>query len=237
MYSFPRVNGEPNTVGYTQFFFLPKRLVTEMPRAKGKAITQDLVIDSAFYAGYSVFGELQYNDDPKRTEAGVRYPVKLSGVVPVDKPEYLALFEEMMDDEFIVIVKNNNGKFKICGNQERGLKFIYKTEGVGYRFEFTGEYRTAPPFYYGQFQVDNQVLESEFQPGVAYTVGGFWYFHNTPPSNGVGKNGDGYFNYLTNIVYEKQGNTWVQIGYLGPDQELEEYAYLMTSLAITGNLI
>lgn len=235
MYSFPRVNGEANTVGYTQFFFLPKRFVTLMPRAKGKAITTDLIIAQAFYAGYSVFGNLQYSDDPKRTEAGIRYPVKLSGVVPVDKPEYLALFDEMLHDEFVVIVKNNNGKFKLCGTQEKGLSFIYKTGGVGYQFEFSGEFRTSPPFYFGQFLVDSTVIESQYQPGTAYTVGGFWYFNNTPPGAGIGKDGDGYFDYLTNLVWEKQGNTWVEIGYLGPDQELEEYSYEMTSLQISGN--
>ncbi|MHB1278262.1 MAG: hypothetical protein ACYC1Q_07680 [Bacteroidia bacterium] len=210
--------------------------MTSIPRAKGKVITDDLVATQDFFRGYSVFGELKFKDDPERKEAGVRFPSKLTGVVPVDKPEFLALFEEMLLDEFILIVEDLNGRRKICGTIEKGMKFIYRTEEPGYVFEFYGEFRTAPPFYFGNLVVDSQVINGNYIPGVIYTVGGFWHFDAVAPVGSVGKDGDGYFDYVTNLVYEKQLGVWVEIGFLGPDQVKESIAINYTHLAITGHL-
>lgn len=161
MFSFPRVNGEQNMVGYSNFYFLPKRFVTAIPQAKGKAITANLSQAIPFYGGYSVFGNLQFKDDPERTPAGVKYPVEIIGSAPVDKPEYLSLFEEMVEDEFVVLIADLNGRIKICGSLDKGLRFIYKTEGTGYTFKFYGQYDAAPPFYFGSFTVDSTIFPSQ----------------------------------------------------------------------------
>lgn len=235
LFSFPRVNGEPNTIGYTNFYFIPKRSVVSIPLATRKALQEDIITTENFYAGYSVFGQLEFKDDPERTSAGNKFNLELTGVAPVDKPDYLYLFEQMSSDEYIILLRTSNDQFKLLGDQEHGLKFSYKTEGVGYTFSFTGQYDYAPPFYFGRFIVDGTVLESNYLPGVVFTVGGYWLFGDEPPVSGIGKNGDGYFDSETKLVYEKQANAWIEIGYLGVDQEIEETAIIYAWLGMTGN--
>jgi hypothetical protein len=235
MYSFPQIDGELNTVGYTSFYFVPISGVTSIPREVDKKITEDIVSDD-FYIGYSPFGSLSFNDQPTITEMGVRYPVSLGGVAPVDKPEYLELFTQMIEKEFLVLVKDANGRVKLCGNKNKGLKFSYETTSVGYAFKFSGEFATPPPFYFGDYTVDNISYNSPNIPGVVYTVGGKWILGSGAPASATGRNGDVYLDGVTNLYYEKENNVWTVKGYIGPDQTLQQISIHYSYLAITGNI-
>ncbi|MDL5050639.1 hypothetical protein QQ054_32065 [Oscillatoria amoena NRMC-F 0135] len=236
MYSFPRISGEYNVTGYTAFFFLPKSAIADIGDRLDSIVSQINYSGSPdWFAGYSVQQKLLFKDEPTASNAGINYPVSLSGTAPVDKPEFLTLFEEMVHEEFIVLLKDNNGRVKLLGTLEKGLKFNYKTEGVGYTFSFTGDYDFPPPFYSGNFTVDGTVVGSVLSPAGIYIRASRWIFGMGMPASNVGQTWDVYVDNQTTNYYSKDTGAWVYQGQL-VDQALQILSYMYSTLSLTGNI-
>lgn len=215
MFSFPRINGEPNFTGYNAFFFLPTSAIASMEDpVLGIINTTGITYTGSpdWFQGYSINEKLSFKDDPALSDAGISYPVLLQGSAPVDKPEYLTLFSEMVHEEFIVLLRDNNDRMKILGTLQKGLRFLFKTEGVGYAFEFKGDYDTPPAFLNGTITVNGTSISTVIPPPNIYIRAATWTDGSGVPSPSYGNLGDWYIDTSTGDYYSKNTGIWVLEG-------------------------
>lgn len=232
--NFPRIDGESNFVGYNFAAFIPTSQVTAVGEATNSVVTS-ITYTGDWYACYSIQNKLTFKDEPTQIKSGVEYPITLQGEVPVDKPEFLTLFQKMVLDEFILVLRDNNGRLKLLGTIENGLRFIYKTQGTGYVWEFKGKYDTPPPFYSGNITIDSVAIGSTITAAGFYIRAARWIIGTGAPAANDGNTWDWYIDNDTTEYYSKNTGVWVLQGQL-VDQELEEFAYCTVSQILTGNL-
>ncbi len=95
-----------------------------------------------------------FKSDKETTAAGAVYKTAITGVTPMLKLETTQILTEMSEDLFILIVKDANGKRRLVGNLDEGMRMDYSEDSKqrhGDRAEYTIKfYRdlTEPvPFY------------------------------------------------------------------------------------------
>lgn len=209
--NFPRVDGESNFVGYNFAAFIPISQIVDIGEAVNSVVTS-ITYTGDWYACYSIQNKLIFKDEPEQTKSGVEYPINLQGEVPVDKPEFLTLFQNMVLDEFIVVLRDNNGRLKLLGTLENGLRFIYKTQGTGYVWEFKGKYDTPPPFFSGNITIDGSIISSIIPPSYLFIRAARWSSGLGVPAANYGNTGDWYFDAGTGNYYSKNTGVWVLEG-------------------------
>jgi hypothetical protein len=234
--NFPRVDGESNFVGYNFAAFIPTSQVTAVGEATNSVVTS-ITFTGDWYACYSIQNKLTFKDEPSQTKSGVDYPITLQGEVPVDKPEFLTLFQKMVLDEFIVVLRDNNGRLKLLGTKENGVRFIYKTQATGYVWEFKGKYDAPPPFYSGNITIDGNIIGSVITSAGIYIRAARWIIGTGAPAANLGATWDKYIDSVTTKYYSKDTGVWVEEGRL-VDQALQTLAYMYSTIAlVTGTIV
>jgi hypothetical protein len=242
MTNFPSTQAR-NMAGNDTFWYVPDSNVTLIPDPVDDVIEDDVVLADGelWKQGYATTDSLVVDDEPDFDAQGDNFSNRIIFRVPKDQPGTLMMLVNLKKRRHVVATRSRNQNIKVHGKAGAGLRFNYRpiNEGGfnGYECEFYGTYDEPSWFYSGVITVDGGSFQSPNNPGTVYTVGGSWIFGATAPVSGQGKNGDGYFDYTSQLVYEKVANVWVLRGYLGPDQVKESIAINYTHLAITGNLM
>lgn len=129
----------------------------------GFPINKDSLIDEVvpFKAGFRFYkievieDKLDYECEPKETDAGQLWTVKISGTVRGDSLSLKRQLSKMaICNAFIVKAKDNAGLTVLVGNLTEKLRFTYKKRGGGgmsslrsYDFTFSQTFTEEPPVY------------------------------------------------------------------------------------------
>lgn len=185
--------------GLQSFWFIRVRDIDlPFPEAVNGVISDNinLVTDAVWSTGYCTRETGNSPREMKQSAQGNFLNKVFSGFVPGDNEELLKMFDQdMVDEHFILLYKDNNGNYKLVGNPEEYLSFEYKFEPGsrvsdrrGFLITFSGEGITPDYFYTGTFNS----LQASFTPTcrpVELTVDG-------DPEATI-QSGDSY-NYITN---------------------------------------
>jgi hypothetical protein len=117
---------------------------------------------------------LQYRDRQRENRAGISYQQQLRGVIAKATPELATILRQFDNRRFVLLIRDNNGYYRMSGTKECPLRFSYETEpGASpsdrnqISFEFEGEQIRPAYFYSGDLL--NQVAEAE-SPNVVERV-------------------------------------------------------------------
>lgn len=145
-----------NLGGLVGFKFVHCSAVDSWPGIFNSKVSQALLLKPGFewLTGYSTPETLNFDEPSKETQNGPYYEKIVSGFVPGDKEELLALMEQMDGRMFILIIKDTNGQDRLIGSHGDFLTF-YSTynsgstrqDQKGYNFKFTGSAIFRAPVY------------------------------------------------------------------------------------------
>lgn len=221
--------------GTWRFFWIPKDNVTNIPDAELNKISSSITATTDWYAGMIVLNtdDVQYSIED--TPQGTRYIYTLKGNIPRIAPEIEYLFHQKRNREFILLVEDFNGSTRLVGNTTKGVKFKFETTRSGYTIEYTCTFTEPQPFFSGTITVDSVSIEVSTSTSNQYIRAARWLNGSGAPSNGIGNDFDYYLDNTGNRkYYQKVSGSWVLQGEF-IDEELQELAYINSSLFITGN--
>lgn len=157
MTNFPSITDIENMGGtLSTFLFIPCSKINSMVKPFSGKITTAVSLQngSSWLTGLAIAGTMEFEEKVDGSAHGNVYTPVIKGAVPRLTPEYLALFEEMSNDRFVVIVYDNNGYLYIVGTKEEGMifKFDRKTSPTAaglnaHMFEFSVSRAVSSPFY------------------------------------------------------------------------------------------
>lgn len=157
MISFPSFENVENMGGNADtFLFIPVSQIVSMPKPLNGVISQEIWIlsQSSWYTGRALPGSLEFDEKQSPVREGHNYSSVFKGVIPKLTSTYLALFEEMACDLFVVIFTDNNGNRHVMGTENEGASFEYDRNTTstpsglaGHRFEFSCARAKPSPFY------------------------------------------------------------------------------------------
>lgn len=137
-----------NRGGYRSFVFIPDFDVAEFPTITNHTIPNSGIVlhtGKAWYQGYATAETLSFADDPDKSGNGTAFNLKVSGLVPGDKPELTNLLFQMEDIRFLVKLTDTRGKLKLIGSQAFPLEFKavfssgdQRSSTKGYNIQFYG---------------------------------------------------------------------------------------------------
>ncbi|MFK5893744.1 MAG: hypothetical protein QM504_11040 [Pseudomonadota bacterium] len=140
--------------GLASFKFVEVEGVSNIPRSVNHIISTaiSLVVNYAWFDGYSAIDALEYSEPGKQSEHGSFTAAQLLGFVAYS-PEILQLFVKMDSRRFVLHLIDNDGYERIAGTIEQPLTFScdFETQTVrgvkGYKYSFTGLLETRAPIY------------------------------------------------------------------------------------------
>lgn len=174
MRNFDRFDGGQNIPGYVHFYYLPDTAITDIPAHNNGVIDLDAVNyedSNEWYVGASILRTLSLGNEQKLTPDGPTYPVVIEGKAAKKSAHNLALFHEMSYKRWIVLVKDLNGNYFICGEPGNGLSFSYKEAEGGLSFVFGGSYRQPCWFATGNVNLDGVAVGINYIPATTTIIG------------------------------------------------------------------
>lgn len=141
--------------GCESFRFIPVSHTQSLSDAVNSVINSLPVAiqDKAILTGLAVMDTLSFSENQEESNAGPFFKTVIKGFVPKLSAAYIAMFSEMKQARHIVIVKDNNGFERVCGNLLNGLKFSFDQDtkdapagANGITFKFYGEFTEPSPF-------------------------------------------------------------------------------------------
>lgn len=233
-HGYPNNDGGRNMPGQNRFYWLPKENITAIPASTNNIISSDITATSDWYEGYISWQSDDFEYKSERSSHGTQYQVNFKGKVPKFSPQMESLFHSKANREFVLIIVDNNGYGRVCGNKTKGLKFTFETLKDGYNFNYTGTFSTPQPYYGGLISVDDVVTGLSLGSVNTYVRAARIHYGAGVPSNAFGNDFDSYIDTLTRNLYYKTNGVWtfqLQIA----NQTLTRQAFLLTSLRLTGN--
>lgn len=104
--------------------------------------------------GYSTVNTLNFVETEKSSEQGKYYEQTISGFVPADRAELIALMEEMDDQNFVLLIKDSNQQNRLVGGFGSAMLFsavfdsgTTKSDSKGFQFKFYTESTFRAPVY------------------------------------------------------------------------------------------
>ena len=140
-----------------EFQFAPIDSIIAIATANECVVSSPVVFLSGnnFFTGLAMRDTLEFDEKQTSGGSGDIFSTGISGMVPQMTAEYLALFSQMVKKRFIIVVTDNNGNKRICGNKLAGMKFQFDQNSsttpagiAGYKFSFTLLYHQASAFYH-----------------------------------------------------------------------------------------
>lgn len=154
--------------GNSTIYFVPAHLVTAIPKPDEPGKINNAITLSGsqkWYYWHCTLNTLASNFKKNRSRAGSSYVHDVSGFIPGDHEDYVAMMEVMEDMRFIALRKDANGYFKLLGSLESPLEFEYdfKAPGSGRRgfsFKMSRECRVPEYFYEGTLETEDGFIDT-----------------------------------------------------------------------------
>lgn len=173
-------NGSNNLGGiWREFYFVPASYVNLIPDVLDNVISGLIPLGEegagSWFKGYMTLETISFTEEKVEGDQGVLYNQVFSGFFPKDSPGIAALLNDMANDRFLVLYKDNNDYFKLIGDIGQPLMFDRKMAtdtkvggSNGYNISFTGQSSHEAYFYTGTINVyeDSTVTI----PGISVTV-------------------------------------------------------------------
>lgn len=144
-----------NMGGAPFFYFIPANEVTGFTKLSDLKVSA-LILQSGseLSAGYASPNTLVFQATPSENEQGTIYDVLVKGFYPRPGYQMLEIFSQMVNELFIVLIKDNNGSSRIAGTIAQPLSFRFSEsssqraqEMPGIEYQFYGKVSTSPYFY------------------------------------------------------------------------------------------
>lgn len=161
--SFYKIGGENNAPGYYDFAFIPHDQILYLPDPINGIINLNnmVLVDGAqFLSGYATINTLNLGDELKQTEHGGICPVDLSGSTPLVNNLNLHLFTQMAAQRFVILARDNNGRWYIGGEPNNGLVFTFKRKASALDFSLTGQYGHICWEVQGNILLDGSIVDT-----------------------------------------------------------------------------
>lgn len=161
--SFYKINGENNAPGYYDFAFIPDDEILFLPDPVSGIINlNDLVLiaEAQFLSGYATINTLMLGDELKQSAHGGLSPVELGGSTPLVNNLNLHLFSKMAQKRFVILARDNNGRWYIGGEPGNGLIFTFKRKASALEFNFTGQYSHICWEVQGNILLDGSIVDT-----------------------------------------------------------------------------
>lgn len=161
--SFYKINGENNRPGYYDFAFIPDSEIVYLPDAINGIINLNniqLAVGAQFLSGYATLNTLSLGDELKQSAHGSLSPVELSGSTPLVNNKNLHLFSQMAQQRFVLLARDNNGRWYIAGEPNNGLLFNFKRQASALEFTFTGQYNHICWEVEGNILLDGSIVDT-----------------------------------------------------------------------------
>lgn len=144
-----------NVAGMYSFTFIPYHLITWLPTAQEKIVTESPLssILDVGYKGYSTLEELEFTETAKEAENGTFYQWEINGFMPGDSEMLISLMEYMESCKHLVIIRDAMNQQRIVGmNAPLSFAAVFKSgskagEARGYKYSFTGSSISRAPIY------------------------------------------------------------------------------------------
>ena len=147
---------EENISGLAYLDFAPVSDVDSIDRPWQEEISQAVVFNptkSFFRLAFSQETG-KFSSPEEKNPSGSLHKAEVVGFTPLMRMATAAIFSEMREDLFVVVVTDNNGNKRLVGTLEEPLRFSFSesTEssyGVrqGYAWAFRRDLKNAPPYY------------------------------------------------------------------------------------------
>jgi len=146
----------PNLGGIKAFSFIEIGLVSSFPIPVSFQLTNypTLIQGASFKTGLAAPFSYRFDLKPNKEDNPAYYFFNLSGFYPEISRNILSLFEEMEQEEFLLIATDNNNLNRIVGTELTPLFFKYtEIHGLnlpnkqGLEFTFHGTLLKPPPFF------------------------------------------------------------------------------------------
>jgi len=137
-----------NPGGYREFLFLPDYSIETFPMIlNGSAqVPVGLAPGATWFAGYSTPETLSFTEESKTDANGTWYQQVISGFAPGDKPELVALMENLEKGRFLVMLRDSQGIRRLVGTPYSPLELQSnfnsgdkRSDLKGFAFKFTGQ--------------------------------------------------------------------------------------------------
>jgi hypothetical protein len=152
--NFPEFDNE-SMGGCESFRFIPVNHTQSIANAVNSVINSEPVPNSGknILTGLAVMDTLSFSETQEESGAGTFYKTIIKGFVPKLSASYISLFSQIKQSRHIVIIKDNNGCQRVCGNIQNGMKFNFDQDtkdapsgSNGIVFKFYGEFTEPSPF-------------------------------------------------------------------------------------------
>jgi hypothetical protein len=174
MRNFDRFDGGQNIPGYVHFYFVPDSAIDTIPAHNAGVIDLDNIAytdGDEWYVGASILKTLNLGNEQKLTPDGPTYPVVIEGKAAKKSAYNLSLFHEMSYKRWIVLIKDLNGNYFICGEAGNGLSFSFKEVDGALSFVFGGSYRQPCWFASGNVNLDGVAVGIDYIPATTTIIG------------------------------------------------------------------
>lgn len=144
-----------NMGGSVFFYFIPSSEVSGFTKTSDYKVSS-LVLQSGsdLSAGYASPNSLVFQATPSETEHGTVFDILIKGFYPRPGYQMMEIFSDMVNERFIVLVKDNNGNSRIAGTIDQPLSFRFSESSAqraqempGIEYQFYGKVATLPFFY------------------------------------------------------------------------------------------
>jgi hypothetical protein len=181
--NFSKFSGGNNIPGFSIHYFIEDWKILYMPEPVNGIINLSEIIyisddDRFWYVGNSVLKTLNLSNDLSKTVDGVVAPILIEGVVANQEHQNLTLFTEKTASRFLVIVKDRNGKSRICGEPGNGLFFTFKDILGGFSFAYKANYKHPAWYTTGDIETDGGEVDTGLKVVLKLNAGAFL----TPPA-------------------------------------------------------
>lgn len=156
MQDFDFLDNEYNFAGLSLIEFLPTSYVEEIPDAVNLMVEDEITLTgiNRFYRMYATLETMRLSYSQQFTEHGPMYDVVVQGFIPKLKIENDYNFEQLKDQQMVVICNDENGNRRIIGSVLVGAIFSIDADtaaqyanrnGTAVRFNWQSDHI---PYYY-----------------------------------------------------------------------------------------
>lgn len=153
--NFP-VNRSYSPGGYQSFLYVPFQYVAAYPIINNgqAAAPVSLKAGGQWLQGYATRETLNLTEEPQISEHGTYYKPVISGFVPGESANLIAVMEGMDPYRFMVIMKDAIGRMRLVGTPAMPLNFSAnfssgsgRSDSKGFNFKFFGDTLNRAPMY------------------------------------------------------------------------------------------
>jgi len=118
-----------NFGGLNKLWFAPSTWISAIS-CKLNGVTQSVtfITGKDWLLCYCTAETIKFTQEKISDDKGEYFRTKLTGFIPKDTPEILAILSEMDQYKYICVYQDNNGNYKLLGNLDEPLNFSESLE-------------------------------------------------------------------------------------------------------------